>query len=71
MIVKDHWRITTAAIQLEMERIAGLLEKSVHFQSRTSTPHPLRERHEAARSLAQPAAADSAPDAPAEIPARL
>jgi hypothetical protein len=45
MIVKDHWRITTAAIQLEMERIAGLLEKSAHFQSRTSTPHSLRERH--------------------------
>lgn len=45
MIVKDHWRITTAAIQLEMERIAGLLEKSVHFHSRTSAPHSLRERH--------------------------
>ena len=44
MIVKDHWRITTAAIQLEMERIAGLLEKSVHFHSRTSAPHPLRQR---------------------------
>jgi hypothetical protein len=34
MIVKDHWRITTAAIQLEMERIAGLIEKSARFQSR-------------------------------------
>jgi hypothetical protein len=42
----DEWRITTAAIQLEMERIAGLLQKSVHFQARTSTPHPLRQRHE-------------------------
>jgi hypothetical protein len=29
-----------------MERIAGLLQKSVHFQSRTSAPHPLRQRHE-------------------------
>jgi hypothetical protein len=44
---RDHWRITTAAIQLEMERIAGLLQKSTQFQSRTSTPHPLRQRHEA------------------------
>ena len=44
---KDEWRITTAAIQLEMERIAGLLQKSVHFQSRTSAAHPLRQRHEA------------------------
>ena len=35
---RDHWRITTAAIQLEMERISGLLQKSVHFQSRTSAP---------------------------------
>lgn len=51
---KDHWRITTAAIQLEMERIAGLLEKSVHFHSRTSAPHTVRERHQAG-------CADSAP----------
>ena len=43
-MIKDEWRITTAAIQLEMERIAGLLQKSVHFQSRTSAPHPSRER---------------------------
>jgi hypothetical protein len=71
MSSRDHWRITTAAIQLEMERIAGLLEKSIHFQSRTSAPHPLRERHQAARSLAQPAAADSALEVPAEMPARL
>jgi hypothetical protein len=46
MSSRDEWRITTGAIQLEMERIAGLLQKSVHFQSRTSTPHPLRQRHE-------------------------
>lgn len=46
MSSRDEWRITTSAIQLEMERIAGLLQKSVHFQSRTSSPHPLRERHE-------------------------
>jgi hypothetical protein len=43
---KDEWRITTGAIELEMERIAGLLQKSTQFQSRTSAPHPLRERHE-------------------------
>jgi hypothetical protein len=46
MSSRDHWRITTTAIQLEMERIAGLLQKSAHFQSRTSAPHTLRERHE-------------------------
>ena len=46
MSSRDEWRITTGAIQLEMERIAGLLQKSVHFQSRTSSPHPLRQRHE-------------------------
>jgi hypothetical protein len=46
MSSRDEWRITTGAIQLEMERIAGLLQKSVHFQSRTSAPHPLRQRHE-------------------------
>jgi hypothetical protein len=45
MSSKDHWRITTAAIQLEMERIAGLLQKSVHFQSRTTASHAAR--HEA------------------------
>jgi hypothetical protein len=43
-MIKDEWRITTAAIQLEMERIAGLLQKSIHFQSRTSAPHPIRQR---------------------------
>jgi hypothetical protein len=46
MSSRDEWRITTGAIELEMERIAGLLQKSVHFQSRTSAPHPLRRRHE-------------------------
>jgi hypothetical protein len=46
MSSRDEWRITTAAIQLEMERIAGLLQKSVHFQSRTSAPHALHQRHE-------------------------
>ena len=44
---KDYWRITTAAIQLEMERISGLLQKSAHFQSRTSAPHTVRERNQA------------------------
>jgi hypothetical protein len=43
---KDEWRITSASIELEMERIAGLLQKSIQFQARTSAPHPLRERHE-------------------------
>ncbi len=47
MSSRDEWRITTAAIQLEMERIAGLLQKSVHFQSRTTTAHTSRQRHEA------------------------
>jgi hypothetical protein len=46
MSSRDEWRITTRAIELEMERISGLLQKSVHFQSRTSTPHPLRQRLE-------------------------
>jgi hypothetical protein len=46
MSSRDEWRITTSAIELEMERLSGLLQKSVHFQSRTSTPHPLRQRHE-------------------------
>jgi hypothetical protein len=46
MSSRDEWRITTAAIQLEMERIAGLIQKSVHFQSRTSAPHGLPKRHE-------------------------
>ena len=41
---RDEWRITSAAIEMEMERIAGLLQKSTHFQSRTVTPHPLRQR---------------------------
>ena len=43
---KDHWRITTAAIQLEMERLAGLLQKSAQFHARTSTPHSIRERND-------------------------
>ena len=43
---KDDWRISTAAIEREMERIAGLLQKSIHFQSRTTAPHPVHERHE-------------------------
>ena len=43
---KDEWRITSGAIELEMERIAGLLQKSIQFQSRTTAPHPLRQRHE-------------------------
>jgi hypothetical protein len=47
---KDEWRITSAAIESEMERIAGLLQKSAQFQaaqflSRTSTAHSVRERH--------------------------
>jgi hypothetical protein len=43
---KDEWRITSAAIEAEMERIAGLLQKSAQFQSRTSVAHSLRQRHE-------------------------
>jgi hypothetical protein len=57
---KDHWRITTAAIQLEMERISGLLEKSIHFHSRTSAPHALRQRHESARTTSQQETAPAA-----------
>jgi hypothetical protein len=49
---KDEWRITSRAIELEMERIAGLLQRSIHFQSRTSAPHPLRQRHETEASPA-------------------
>jgi hypothetical protein len=45
---RDEWRITSAAIEMEMERIAGLLQKSTQFQSRISAPHPLRQRHETA-----------------------
>jgi len=44
MSSRDHWRITTASIQLEMERIAGLLQKSVHFHSRTSAPQSTHQR---------------------------
>ena len=43
---RDEWRITSAAIEMEMERIAGLMQKSVDFQSRTSAPHALHQRHE-------------------------
>jgi hypothetical protein len=46
MSSRDEWRITSGSIEMEMERIAGLLQKSVHFQSRTSTPHGLRQRQE-------------------------
>ena len=51
-MMKDHWRITPTAIQLEMERIAGLLQKSIHFQSRTSASHAIRQRHEVAPAAA-------------------
>ena len=43
---RDEWRITSGAIEMEMERIAGLLQKSTQCQSRTSAPHPLCQRHE-------------------------
>ncbi|HEY6447090.1 MAG TPA: hypothetical protein VIY53_11560 [Acidobacteriaceae bacterium] len=43
---RDEWRITSAAIEMEMERIAGLLQKSTQFHSRTSAPHTLHQRHE-------------------------
>jgi hypothetical protein len=46
MSSKDEWRITPNAIQLEMERIAGLLQKSVHFHSRTSAAHSIQQRNE-------------------------
>jgi hypothetical protein len=46
MSSKDEWRITSGAIEMEMERIAGLLQKSIYFQSRTSAPHGLRQRQE-------------------------
>jgi hypothetical protein len=48
MSSNDEWRITTASIELEMERIAGLLQKSVHFQSRTRAPDPPRQCHDTA-----------------------
>lgn len=63
MIVKDHWRITTAAIQLEMERIAGLLEKSVHHRSRAGKGSPASRRdaeEEARASKAEPVATPEA-----------
>ena len=44
---RDEWRITSSAIEMEMERIAGLLQKSAQFQSRTTPPHPLRQREQA------------------------
>jgi hypothetical protein len=43
---KNEWRITSVAIEVEMERIARLLQKSVQFQSRTTTPHALRQSQE-------------------------
>jgi hypothetical protein len=58
MSSRDEWRITTAAIQLEMERISGLLQKSVHFQSRTSAPqsaHHPRPAEPAKRHLSDEA----------------
>ncbi|HEY3988838.1 MAG TPA: hypothetical protein VGM02_06030 [Acidobacteriaceae bacterium] len=59
MSSRDHWRITTAAIQLEMERIAGLLEKSIHFHSRRGCPPSqrdmgLHETQPAAELIPQP-----------------
>jgi hypothetical protein len=40
MSSKDEWRITSAAIEMEMERIADLLQKSTQFQSRTTACLP-------------------------------
>lgn len=62
MSSRDHWRITTAAIQLEMERISGLLQKSAQFQSRTSAAHSVRERSEAPTSLSRDAGLHKAND---------
>ena len=67
MSSRDEWRITTAAIQLEMERIAGLLQKSAHFQSRTSAPHPVRERSAGPTSLSRDAGLHQAKDASERI----
>lgn len=53
MIVKDHWRITTAAIQLEMERIAGLLEKSERFRRRTAEAQARRAAEDVADATAR------------------
>ena len=53
---RDEWRITSGAIEMEMERIAGLLQKSAHFQSRnkigcsTSCKDVGLERHETERA---------------------
>ena len=39
-MIKDEWRITSHAIELEMERIAGLLQKSARYHSRNERPAP-------------------------------
>ena len=41
---KDEWRITSGAIEMEMERIAGLLQKSIQLQSRTPGAHTASTR---------------------------
>jgi hypothetical protein len=43
---RDEWRITSAAIEMEMERIAGLLQKSAHYHSRTTAPPSVRPQAE-------------------------
>ncbi len=40
---KDEWRITSHAIELEMERIAGLLQKSTRYYARGERPAPRRD----------------------------
>jgi hypothetical protein len=47
---RDEWRITSAAIELEMERIAGLLQKSTHFHSRASAPQSSPQHSETERA---------------------
>ena len=54
---RDEWRITSAAIEMEMERIAGLLQKSAHFHSRAGAP-----QHSPQRPETEPAAPELAPD---------
>lgn len=71
MIVKDHWRITTAAIQLEMERIADLLEKSERYKKRFAAAEAVRRRAAAAAAAAEAEADLSLPETTADLSNRI
>jgi hypothetical protein len=53
-MIKDEWRITSHAIELEMERIAGLLQKSTRYYSRGERPAPRRDLAGSNRETANP-----------------